>query len=164
MYYIVYTHRRFFIMASAWFSNADDKAEFVKLTEGDYTIQLGAPREERRGNYDAIIFPFQTNGNPNIVPHEISLLYPTDQSDTNGIARSKRILGDFYKCFGVDPRTSSAEPSDFYHRLGRVHIGRNQSGYLSVDKFYHASDLTTIIHDAQQQSNSVHSMVQSALI
>ena len=150
-------------MASSWFSRADDSRDFVILQEGDYTIQLGAPREERRGNYDAVIFPFQTNGNSNIVPHEISILYPTDENDKTGIDRSRRILAEFYRCFGVDPKSSTAEPSDFYHRYGKVHIGRNGNGYMTVDRFYKSETLETIHHNAQPQPQNVYQMAETAL-
>lgn len=150
-------------MVSSWFSNADDTKDFKILAEGDYTIQLGAPRNERRGNYDAIIFPFQTEGNSNIVPHEISLLYPTDTTDKTGIDRSRRILAEFYRCFGIDPTKSQAEPSDFYHRFGRVHIGRNGNGYMTVDRFYRAQSLEVLYHNASAHHDDPRDIAESAL-
>lgn len=130
-----------------WFTNPDPSDDFTLLNEGVHVVKLLPPREEQRGNYDALIFPFSVNGNANIVPHEIALLYPRDLYDTNGQNRSKKILAKFYRCFGVDPKGSNPKPADFVNRTGKVKIARNTSGYLSVVDFIAADQIAPIHRD-----------------
>lgn len=136
-------------MAFDWFSDTDDSGEMYLLQEGEYVVRLEHYREERRAEYDCLIFNFTINGRDNFVPHEITLLSPVDPTDTAGKKRSKFSLNSFYRCFGVDPATSAATPDDFYHRQGRIKISRNIRGYLTVTEFKPADVIKTILHSKE---------------
>ena len=138
-------------MACAWFSDADKEEPFEILKEGRYTVQLGHWREEHRGNYDCLIFPFSVNGKSNIVPHEIILMRPISKEDKQGIDLSRRILSQFYRCFGIAPDSDYATPDDFFHASGDVRISRNASGYLNVSHYYPAKHIYNIDHNGGHQ-------------
>lgn len=136
-------------MSSAWFSDVDADSPFQILADGDYEIQLGHYREETRGAYDCLIFPFSVNGKSNIVPHEISLLSPRDPEDKAGRERSRRILREFYTCFGVSPKSKSVTPDDFFMLKGNVKIGVNLRGYKTVEFFYPKKKCTIYDHSGK---------------